>query len=58
MSDHRTRIQADSGLNPLDARVALALAFWAYPHENREKAEKVIFYPKVWEPETDSEPVP
>ncbi|MFA5680783.1 MAG: hypothetical protein WC999_05550 [Hydrogenophaga sp.] len=49
MSDHRTRIQADSGLNPLDARVALALAFWAYPHENREKAEKVIFYPKVWE---------
>ncbi len=35
-------------LNRLDARVAMALSFWAYPHKDVEEARKVIEYPNSW----------
>lgn len=47
-----------SGLNPLDARVGLALAFWAYPHKDVEKAEKVIPYPTPWIKPAPGEGIP
>ena len=38
-----------TGLNPLDARVGMALAYWAYPHQDVEEAKKLISYPEPWE---------
>lgn len=37
-------------LNPLDASVAMRLAFWSYPHEGKdlEAAEKIAKYPDTW----------
>ncbi len=36
-------------VNPLDAAVAMRLAFWSYPHRNVEAAEKIAKYPDSWE---------
>ncbi|WP_234262908.1 hypothetical protein [Hydrogenophaga sp. NFH-34] len=49
MSDESRGVGPSNPLARLDARVALALAFWAYPYEDRVKAEKVILYPEPWE---------
>ena len=48
MDTNPAQSPSPQSLNPLDARVGLALAYWAYPHEDVEKAEKVIPYPKPW----------
>jgi hypothetical protein len=36
-------------LNRLDARVGMALSYWAYPHADLTKAREVIDYPDPWE---------
>lgn len=41
--------ETPSKLNPLDAAIAMKLAFWSYPHKDVEAAEKVAEYPKSWE---------
>ena len=41
--------EAPSKLNPLDAAVAMRLAFWSYPHRDIEAAEKIAKYPDSWE---------
>jgi len=35
--------------SPLDARIGMALAYWAYPHKDQDKAEQVVRYPEPWE---------
>ncbi|QCB47742.1 lipase family protein [Hydrogenophaga sp. PAMC20947] len=35
-------------LNPLDAAIAIRLAFWSYPHKDIQTAEKVAKYPESW----------
>ena len=42
-SSHET--QSTPQLNPLDAAVAMSLAFWSYPHKDVEAAEKIAKYP-------------
>lgn len=48
-ANHMPQPTPSQGLSPLDARVGLALAHWAYPHKDVEKAEKVIQYPATWQ---------
>ena len=36
-------------LNPLSSRVGMALAYWAYPHQDKAEASKVFMYPEPWE---------
>ncbi|MCU0926945.1 MAG: hypothetical protein MUF44_13245 [Hydrogenophaga sp.] len=36
-------------LNPLSSRVGMALAYWAYPHQDKAEASKVLKYPEPWE---------
>ena len=45
-------------LNRLDARVAMALSFWAYPHQNVEEARKVAEYPEPWSYATPGRDLP
>jgi hypothetical protein len=52
MSEPTTR------LNPLDAAVAMRLAFWSYPHKDIEAAEKVAKYPRSWEHAVPAEHLP
>ncbi|AOW15173.1 hypothetical protein LPB72_21945 [Hydrogenophaga crassostreae] len=50
---------ANPAPNPLDAAIAMKLAFWSYPHKNIEEAEKVAKYPTRWrhaEPGNDLPP--
>lgn len=47
-------IAPDPGLhsnpwNRLDAKVGMALAYWAYPHKDIAAAEKVVKFPEPWE---------
>lgn len=35
-------------LNPLSSRVGMALAYWAYPHQDKAEASKVLTYPEPW----------
>src|SRR3990167_4169942 len=35
--------------NRLDAKVGMALAYWAYPHKDIAAAEKVVKFPEPWE---------
>jgi len=35
--------------NALDARVGMALAYWAYPHRDEAEASKTLRYPQPWE---------
>lgn len=41
--------QQQPQLNPLNARVGMALAYWAYPHKDEAQASKVLPYPESWE---------
>lgn len=45
LSTNRKAGQAE----PLNARTGMALAYWAYPHEDVEEAKKVLRYPTPWE---------
>ncbi|MCB4366409.1 hypothetical protein KIH07_21960 [Hydrogenophaga taeniospiralis] len=45
-------------LNRLDARVAMALSFWAYPHQNVEEARKIVEYPEPWSYATPGRDLP
>ncbi len=48
-NDTRPHGSSTDPLNQLDARIGMALSYWAYPHTDLKKAREVIDYPEPWE---------
>lgn len=58
MDLNKERVSSNSTSGTLDARIGMALAYWAYPHKDESKANKVLPYPDGWEPARPGKAIP